>query len=126
MSPEYRMHDWHSFFFSDSSLITAYSGEFPTDDPDIILMQFTGRQDMNGVDIYEDDIIYREILSPDDPGCGSYGDVGVVKEDPHAMGWFIDAVDNNYLFYDQLRMNFSFDDIKVIGNIHENWDLLGR
>jgi uncharacterized phage protein (TIGR01671 family) len=86
-------------------------------------MQYTGKQDINGVDIYEDDIIYKEILSWGN--CTFYGATGVIKEDPHDFGWFIKGVDeNDNSFYTRMGMNFEFNEIKVIGNIHENLNLL--
>ena len=123
-TPEYKMYPWDGFFFSDESPITGYSGEFPTGDPDVILMQFTGKSDKAGVDIYEDDIIYKETCAPDDPAYGYYGAVGVVKEDPYNMGWVIDAEGSDMdSFY---GTGFEFDEIRVIGNIYENPDLLGK
>ena len=87
-------------------------------------MQYTGKTDMNNQDIYEGDIIYKELNAPDDPAYGHYGAIGVVKEDEHDMGWRIDALDTgDRSFYDYMGVNFSFDEIKVIGNIHDNPDL---
>ena len=122
-TPEYKMYPWNGFFFSDESLITGYSGEFPTNDPDVTLMQYTGKQDINGIDIYEDDIIYKELCDPDDPACGSYGATGVVKENPYNMGRIIDS-DDVCVFYCVGGANFLFSEVKVIGNIHENPDLV--
>jgi uncharacterized phage protein (TIGR01671 family) len=94
---------------------------------DLPQMQFTGKRDMDGVDIYEDDIVYKELYAPDDPAFGFYGAVGIIKENPDDMGCFIEAVDeDDHTFRDWMGMTFSFDDVKVIGNIHENWDLLGK
>ena len=123
-TPEYKMYPWHSFFFSDESPVTGYSGEIPDpNDTDVILMQYTGKKDMNGADIYEDDIIYKETCAPDDPAYGFYGAVGVVKENPYNMGWIIDS-DDVCVFYSVGGANFLFSEIKVIGNIYENPDLL--
>lgn len=126
MTPAYRMYPWDGFFFSDESPVTGYSGEFPTDGTDVTLMQYVGEQDMDGVDIYEGDIIYKETCAPDDPAYGSYGAVGVIKEDPDGMGWIIDDLDeDSKAFYDNMGANFSFNEIKVIGNVYENRDLIG-
>jgi uncharacterized phage protein (TIGR01671 family) len=76
-------------------------------------MQYTGHFDMNSVDIYEDDII------------DFHGSIGVVKEDPYVMGWYIEGVsEDDYTFYNYHGTNFEFNEIKVIGNIHENTELI--
>ena len=86
------------------------------------IMQCTGAKDMNGTDIYEGDIIRKEICSPDDMAYGCYGDIGVVKYDSSVMGFIIDSEDD--WFYDNRGMNFSFDRIEIVGNIYENPEFL--
>lgn len=97
------------------------------DSNEIILtqMQYIGKQDMFGVDIYEGDIIYKETGSSDDPTCGFYGAVGVVKESSRDMGWFVDSIDkHDQAFYDRSGINFFFSTVKIIGNIHENPEMI--
>ena len=123
---EYYMYEWYKDFFSDMSPVTRYGSEFPDpDDPDIILMQYVGMKDMNGKEIYEGDIIRKEMCDYDDPAYGHYGGIGVVEEDAYDMGWQIRSIDTgDCSFYDNMGINFSFDEIEVIGNIHENPDLI--
>jgi len=123
---EYYMYEWHKDLFSDMSPVTRYGSEFPDpDDPDIILMQYVGMKDMNGKEIYEGDIIRKEMCDYDDPAYGHYGAIGVVKYYEEVMGFIIDAIDEGETaFYDNMGTNFSWYEIEVIGNIHENPDLI--
>lgn len=73
---------------------------------DIILMQYTGLKDMNGIEIYEGDIF----RAPHDFGPGGMQErVGQVHFDPlHGYQW-------NY---------WDIENLEVIGNIYENPELL--
>jgi uncharacterized phage protein (TIGR01671 family) len=95
-------------------------------DPDnYILMAFPGVEDMHGTDICEGDIIRKEECSPDDPAFGYYGAIGVVKYDVDTMGFVIDAIDaGDASYYDNMGVNFSFNETEVVGNVYENPDMV--
>ena len=95
---------------------TMYNDYF--DEEDMILMQYTGLKDRNGVEIYEGDIIacmtndgkelYKSIVKYGKFNCSCCNGV---------YGWYFDGGDIRDCEYDLCE---------VIGNIYENPDLLKR
>ena len=109
---KYKMVEWSNDFFSDSSIVTGYSDEFPTE-PDCYLMQYTGLKDVNGKEIYEGDIVrYRDGVSHWD---GGYTKPTEVKYEYGSFFPFC-GCGGEY--------SMDVDDAVIIGNVHEHPELL--
>lgn len=88
------------------------------------IMQFTGLRDCNGVDVYEGDVVTRDDYPFVSEGLVNYR--GEVYFDENALVWAVAM----HVISDRVRgaaCGFSLnehDDYRVIGNIHENPELL--
>jgi uncharacterized phage protein (TIGR01671 family) len=90
-------------------------------DHKIKMMQFTGRQDINGNDIYEGDLVLC-VGAISGKGWDEAGNViGLVKEDPKDFGWTIIILKEGTK-YAYGCMNYS--SLEVVGNIYEDQDIL--
>ncbi len=84
--------------------------------------QYTGLTDKNGMKIFEGDIIaipFEEDRSPWEENC-TYYENGKVYFDEKRFGWYV-------AFNDDEISLWEYDEcgVEVIGNIHDNPELLG-
>lgn len=110
---EKKIYYWNPYFFSDTSPVTGYGGEFPSDESDIILMQFTGLKDRNSKEGYEGDIISRQYEGDRDTGIIEFQD-GCFR-----IKWM-----KELLFTDTLK--YHLPEGEIIGNVYENPELLNN
>lgn len=83
---------------------------------DLELMQFTGLKDKNGKEIYEDDLVKGTVTMKDVVWKIEY------RADPEFVGFIPKEVGKDGR--DNLSRFIRWDELEVIGNIHENPDLL--
>lgn len=112
--------DWHKFGTAISYICESGYLEDVTVDPATVC-QYTGLTDKNGKRIFEGD----RVVYPDSTGYSSYDDYneGVVDYDEEAMRFY---------FTDRWSVEMEdFDvvcgmmvDVQVIGNIHDNQELM--
>ncbi|HHR1641747.1 TPA: YopX family protein [Listeria monocytogenes] len=83
---------------------------------DVVLMQYTGLKDKNGKKIFEGDIV-RNIN-------GEYSYIGIVNKDRYTFYIKGVAPKDNYDFADVSDTVTGKSSLIVIGNIHENPEIL--
>lgn len=98
-------------------------------------MQYIGRRDKDGLNIYEEDIVIWTY--PSDDYHNSDNIYGVVRWDNDSCGFKIKQLTNGFYeygcgsrgelkFYDDYgrKRNFEFEDLQVVGNAYENADFV--
>ena len=81
----------------------------------VILMQFTGLQDKNGVDIYEGDILIYQHMFVDKKSVSEV----IWNEKYSGFASYVEDDERRYILEKELKNQF-----EVIGNIYENPELM--
>lgn len=127
MSDRFKFRVWdkeRKCFFNDDEVVIYPNGEesFFNADYDFtecVVEQCTGLKDINGKLVYEGDILAEKFLGQiGRPGVVKYGEFNCSCCDG-VYGWYIDVGDIRGL-------EEEYKNLVIIGNIHENADLLGE
>ena len=89
-------------------------GRFRTNE-EVEIMQFTGLQDKNGVDIYEGDILIYQHMFVDKKSVSEV----IWNEKYSGFASYVEDDERRYILEKELKNQF-----EVIGNIYENPELL--
>ena len=105
------MYDWEEILSFDSLKDSLRNGSVE-DKYYSPFMQYSGLNDKNGVEIYEGDIIERDVYAFDETRTFT----GQVKT--YECAWWIDSGTAAVSLWNEMHK------VKVIGNIHENPELM--
>ena len=86
---------------------------------DVVLEQYTGLKDKNGEEIYEGDIVEEDIDFNSKMTDGTFR--YKVYWDDDELCWSLEPISRESIHNDLWELNSS---CRVIGNVHENKDLL--
>ena len=112
---------YNAYPFKDGTLLLNYDGfafdEVPASD--FILMQSTGREDKNGSEIFEGDVVKYEV------GRNTYTEE--VAYDKNFAGFGVKDAKANVVFtFGELAEDIDLYSLEVVGNIYQNPELLGE
>jgi uncharacterized phage protein (TIGR01671 family) len=93
----------------------------PDVDETLDVMQYTGVKDKNGKEIYEGDLLNCLGSTPDKPKVKKQ--IGKMIFSDFTRG-FVILIKQNNGWYHPRSMNYFDENLEVIGNIHENPELL--
>lgn len=106
-----RMVDWSTLKANPDFLMNIIKGIKHYD----VLMQYTGLKDINGVEIYEGDIVSSDFYEPE------FSEVAAVGYDEFEMRF---CFNNKSGDLNGEQDAFRYGNLTVIGNIHQNPELL--
>ena len=118
---EHNVIDFNDFLHKtnlDGSINPSYCGD------DDILMQFTGLHDKNGKEIYEGDIVsYQSIIQNyEDDDCVNPRYYRTPQYETKTHNCIVKYIGNQFTIMDNSKWN----ELKIIGNIYENSELLNN
>jgi len=107
------------FSYSPVEVVRRYYGEWDDEESDMVIQQFTGLLDKNGVEIYEGDIVTYTSINGKDYKAE-------IVFSPTLAAFVLDTsgrhlLDDKYGDYYELHKDHSYE---VVGNIFENSELL--
>lgn len=106
-------------------IYTASDGKFLGNDKHFEIMQSTGREDKNGKEIYEEDIVKRKIYRSTETHVVKFGTTEIKDNEDYnsntVYGFYLKEV--NPYDNDEWHMDF-MEDREIIGDIHRNLELI--
>ena len=112
---KFRAFDGVDYMTKPFTLLDIQNGKIQFASSDTKIMQFTGLKDKMGADIYEGDIVI--VTEPASNGMAE------IVHNPVAVTWHEEIAGFN-LGYVSNTMDI-FYDYEIIGNVHQNPDILG-
>lgn len=88
----------------------------------VVIEQYTGLKDIHGKEIYEGDIVFDHNCRLHGPYLFRWKDTYTVKWNEDSVSFVLDYVDKDFPGY---YMFNNYEGLEVIGNVHENKELLG-